>query len=578
MALLALAMVFVSSIRTDEIPDNVRIAGVDVGGRSLDEARAALQPLIDERLSQSILLRSSEDSRVALRVAATSISTGPRLDEALEAARTARGRIGRLLSRFGVAGPKEIPLRFGLSGDAVDAVIDRVSGNLGAEPVPAQVQMEGRTISIRAAKEGRSVDRRVLVDRLAPLPAEVEVPVRVVPPLVTDAVAREARDLAEAMRARPRDVTYKGTTVVLNQGVVTRALTFTARGDEIIVGMRPKVLRAALAKPLGIVERAPKDARWNLRGNRAVLVASTAGNMLDAEALTSAIRNKPEVTTVAAQILSEEPEFTTEEARELKIREKISEFTTPYDCCQNRVVNIQRAAAILDGTIIQPGERFSLNEALGERTTARGFVEAPQIEGKEIKPAVGGGVSQVATTVFNAAFFGGLELLEHTPHSFYFSRYPRGREATVSWRTPDLVFRNNWDAAILLSVGAGSNAITVRMYSSKLGRRVVSTTGEATNVVTTKKIERFKPELEPGTRKVIQPEGSPGFSINYTRKVYRNDDLISDRTFFWTYQPENAIIEIGPDLPDEPPPTGTTTSGTTTDSDDGTNTTTIETP
>ena len=114
----------------------------------------------------------------------------------------------------------------------------------------------------------------------------------------------------------------------------------------------------------------------------------------------------------------------------------VSRFVTYYRCCEPRVTNIKRAAAILDGLTIKPGATFSLNRALGERTRVRGFVPAPTISGGRLVNSVGGGISQLATTLYNAAFFAGLELVAHTPHSFYISRYPKGREATISWAVP----------------------------------------------------------------------------------------------------------------------------------------------
>ena len=132
----------------------------------------------------------------------------------------------------------------------------------------------------------------------------------------------------------------------------------------------------------------------------------------------------------------------------------------------------------------------------------------------------------------------------------------------------DLVFRNDWSAAILMSYRAGSNGITVAFYSSKLGRRVETTTGQPTNRTVPKTIERKKPDLPPGTRNVVQPAGPGGFSVSYTRKVYRGNRLKRDETFHWTYRPENAIVEVGPPAPTtskpETPPTGTTTDPTTT--------------
>ena len=105
---------------------------------------------------------------------------------------------------------------------------------------------------------------------------------------------------------------------------------------------------------------------------------------------------------------------------------------------------------------------------------------APQIAAGRLEDAVGGGVSQVSTTMYNAAFFAGLDLVAHTPHQFYISRYPEGREATLSLGGPELVFVNDWDAAVLISAQAGSNGITIRFFSTKLGRRVETETGPRT--------------------------------------------------------------------------------------------------
>ena len=121
------------------------------------------------------------------------------------------------------------------------------------------------------------------------------------------------------------------------------------------------------------------------------------------------------------------------------------------------MTNIKRAATLLDGTIILPGKVFSLNGALGKRTEAKGFVSAPQIFNGRFEDAVGGGISQVATTLFNAAFFSGIKLVAHQAHQFYISRYPMGREATVSWGGPELIFRNDWPAAILMKLDASDS-------------------------------------------------------------------------------------------------------------------------
>ena len=173
------------------------------------------------------------------------------------------------------------------------------------------------------------------------------------------------------------------------------------------------------------------------------------------EAIAAAIVADPDATAVRARFEVSQPGFTTDEAKALDITELVSEFSTPYNCCEPRVTNIQQAAETLDGMIIEPGWAFSLNDALGPRTAERGYVEAPEILGGKLEEGFGGGVSQVSTTLYNAAFFAGMEILDHTPHQFWISRYPEGREATLSYGDIDLVFRNDWDAGVLIDAVAG---------------------------------------------------------------------------------------------------------------------------
>ena len=128
--------------------------------------------------------------------------------------------------------------------------------------------------------------------------------------------------------------------------------------------------------------------------------------------------------------------------------------------------------------MVMPGETFSLNESAGERTTEDGYLEDGTIIGGEITDTVGGGVSQFATTFYNAVFWGGFEDVVHKPHSFYFSRYPLGIEATISWPLPDLQFRNDSDSAILIRTSYSNSSITVAFYSDNDGRIVAGEQSE----------------------------------------------------------------------------------------------------
>jgi vancomycin resistance protein YoaR len=222
----------------------------------------------------------------------------------------------------------------------------------------------------------------------------------------------------------------------------------------------------------------------------------------------------------------------------------VSRFTTYFEPGQPRVINIRRSARLLDRRVIRPGQVFSMNAALGRRTRARGFVPAPMISGGILVNSVGGGISQVATTLYNAAFFAGLRLIAHTPHSFYISRYPMGREATISWGGPELTFQNDWPAPIVMRFRATATSITVTFYSQRFGRHIATRTSHPYAFV--RPVIRYvrDPTLAPGRRIVIQPAGGPGFSVDYSRRVYESEELRRNEHFHVRYDAVDEVVAV----------------------------------
>jgi vancomycin resistance protein YoaR len=222
----------------------------------------------------------------------------------------------------------------------------------------------------------------------------------------------------------------------------------------------------------------------------------------------------------------------------------VSRFTTYFEPGQPRVINIRRAARLLDREVILPGHVFSMNAALGRRTRARGFVPAPMISGGVLVNSVGGGISQVATTLYNAAFFAGLRLIAHTPHSFYISRYPIGREATISWGGPELTFQNDWPSPVLMRFRTNATSITVTFYSQRLGRHIAARTTHPYGFV--RPVTRYvrDPTLAPGRRILIQPAGGPGFSVDYSRRVYENEELRRNEHFHVRYDAVDEVVAV----------------------------------
>ncbi len=228
----------------------------------------------------------------------------------------------------------------------------------------------------------------------------------------------------------------------------------------------------------------------------------------------------------------------------------MSTFTTYFPYAEYRNVNIGRAAEIVNGTILEPDEIFSLNGIVGERTVENGFTEGYVISDGILVTDLGGGVSQMATTTFNAMFFAGLKDIEHKPHSFYIDRYPVGREATVAWGSVDLRFQNDTPYGVLItasvtpSTPTSSGVVTVSMWSTKHWD------------ITTSASERYN-FTSPETRRVdtlqCHPnEGYGGFDIDVWRYFRKpgSSELVRQEKFHTSYIPSDTVICTNPNATD----------------------------
>lgn len=221
------------------------------------------------------------------------------------------------------------------------------------------------------------------------------------------------------------------------------------------------------------------DASWRQRPAQvAVTTPARSGRTVRRQALAAAIEAAIREGRHAVELPTQrvEPAVSAQAAR--RARFLIGTFTTHYVPDQPRVTNIHQIARDVDGTLVAPGARFSLNATAGERTTARGYVEAPFIADGRIVPSIGGGVSQLSTTLYNAAYFAGLQIDAHRPHSFFIDRYPAGREATLNFPDIDLTWTNDTNAPVLIRTSTDETSVVVSLYGDNGGRRVRAQTAE----------------------------------------------------------------------------------------------------
>jgi vancomycin resistance protein YoaR len=348
-----------------------------------------------------------------------------------------------------------------------------------------------------------------------------------VPQAVT--VVFEKHELLAAFRARRVDLPAPHLEVELDEADVKRKL----------------------APAMSKLFNAARDARFELAADGSgtvTIVPSRPGTRVDTARLVEALYHATEAPGRVGELpvdKNAEPKFTTEAAAALGIKRQVAEYTTHHACCQPRVKNIHRICDMLDGTILKAGDTFSVNAAVGPRTVERGFVVAPSIGDGEMTETPGGGVSQFATTLYNALFDGGYVVKERKPHSFYFNRYPMGIEATLSYPSPDLVFMNDTKAALLLRCEYTQTMIKVRLFGDNGGRKVDRRVSQPFDY-TDPRIEYLgDPRREPEDPKT-KDHGSHGFSVITTRTITLADGTKRDEKRTVKYTGKPRLIEVHP--------------------------------
>jgi vancomycin resistance protein YoaR len=400
----------------------------------------------------------------------------------------------------------------------------------GLEP-QAREPRDGRALDVPAARH--ELRERWLSGRLVPLPV-VEVPARGSAKQVQAALDEEGRSAVAApvvFDVEGRDVE------VAPEELAPHLVLEVGEDGRLVPVVDGGALREELREGLAGVEQVPVDATFATEGESVRVVPSSTGRTLPVAVLADAVESvvlAPPPRRVPVDLVGTEPELTTAEAEALGVAERISTYTSEHPCCQPRVRNIHRIADLLDGHLVLPGEEFGLNQVVGPRTRDAGFVAAPQISEGRFTDGVGGGISQFVTAMFNAVFFAGLEDVQHTPHSYYISRYSPGRESTVSYPEPDFRFRNDGDAAVLVDTSYTDRSITVSFYGTKR-YDVQAVQGPRRNTTSYRTIYDPSSDCEPMS-------GGNGFDVTVTRVFSRAGVEVRREDFETTYKAQPRVL------------------------------------
>ena len=520
-----------------QVPRGTTVAGIRIGGQDTRTATASLTRGLASLVRAPVPV-------VAGEVSTTIVPADAGL--AVDVGATVRAATSFDLSPaqlwYHLFGRGALPPVTAVNTAKFSSAMDTVVAALATEPVDGQIVFTNGAAHAVAALDGTAVDpgRAATAVRTTWLTAHrpLRLPTRVVRPAVTQKEAnRVLAAVAVPLARAPIAVAVDGQTVELPVAVVTAHASFVAKGSTLVLSLDgPGLVQEVVKRTTGLFTP-PADAAFTFVNGAPVIVPGKAGTTIDPAAFLTAVTAASTAgdRTARMQLVATDPAQSDAKLKSLGITQLVSEFSTPLTNEPLRTENLSTGAAKITGKLVLPGETFSLTDALGPITAAAGFNQAWVIvEGEHVK-GVGGGLSQLSTTTYNAAYLAGFQDVEHTPHSEWFTRYPEGREATLYSGSIDLKFKNTAPTGALLRSWVEAGRLHVAIWGTPYWT-VQSTTSARSNVVRPTTVHSASPTC------TTQSAGNPGFAVTVTRRVLLNGVLKETTSKTVRYSPQNAVV------------------------------------
>ncbi len=521
---------------SDKVPSGTTVAGVDVGGKTRTAAQDELEAALGPRAAEPVTLVAG-DATTTLDPAASGLAFDA---EATAEELTAFSMNPVRLWEHLVGGEAKPPV-VTVDEAALDAQVEALRGGLDVAPVDGTVQFVDGAPTATPATDGASVVMDSAVDAIATGWLVTDGPIELATEPVAPEITQEETDaaLAEAQKvvSAPVVVTVGDQSPELPAETLAATASYAAADGALALTFDGTALVQAVVDRTNDLLTVPDDAHFVFSNGVPVIEGGAPGTTIDPAAIATAVTTAAtgDDRTAPVELVESDPAQSVAALEALGVKEKVSEFSTPLTSEPVRTENLRVGASKVNGTLVLPGETFSLTEALSPITAAGGYRSAGIVQdGKHIE-GVGGGLSQMATTTYNAGFFAGLEDVEHRQHSYWFTRYPAGREATIFVGSLDMRFKNDTPYGVLMQSWVGGGELHVAIWSTK-HFEVETTASQKSNVVQPTTVTHTGADCVP------QAAGNPGFSITNYRKVYLDGELVKDEADRWTYKPDNQVV------------------------------------
>ncbi|WP_406002782.1 VanW family protein [Streptomyces sp. NBC_00829] len=531
----------------DDIAEGTTVRGVGIGGMSRAEAQRVLDRKLGPDFAAPIALKIGDRVEKAEPAAlGLSLDTVATADRAASAGSDPFTVIGRLFASGGGDVEPVIHADHTKSLAATERMATATErkvrdGAISFDNGSAKAVAPVTGVALSAAQAPDTIrDAYLRTAGTGP----VVLPVKQTQPRIGPVETQRAmKEFAQPAMSGPVTLSLGETRIAVGPDTLGRHLAMKPDGrNRLVPALDSKGLLAepAVSRPLRDASQGPRDAVLRLDSNDRVVVAKEAdvARPVTDKALEKAVL--PLLTRTGAARTGEiaavpvEPQITRASARRLGIKEKVSSFTVAFPAAPYRSTNIGRAVDLINGSVVLPGQEWSFNRTVGERTKENGFVDGIMINDGRYVKSPGGGVSAVATTMYNAMFFAGVKPVEHGAHSFYIERYPEGREATVAWGTLDLRWINDSGHAIYIKAESTDTSVTITFLGTKKYDEIRATKGPRTDIKPPRTRTGSGPKCEVQTP-------LEGFDVSVGRVFVNNGREVKRESFKTHYTPRDKV-------------------------------------
>ncbi|MEE6283107.1 VanW family protein [Georgenia sp. MJ170] len=523
----------------ERVPRGTTVAGVDIGGLPAADAVSRLETDLADAVTAPVPVVMG-DSQTTL----DPVAAGLAVDAAATVDRLSGLSFDPRVLFAHLFGGSDVDPVVTVDEDALQAELTTVAEGLDVAPVDGAIELLDGEAQVTEAVDGLAVDVDAAADEvveqwlLGPHPVELT-GTAVEPHVTAEATSTALNEIARPLTRSSVSVSIDDRLIELTPQDLTAVAAISAGDDGVLrLELDGETLVDLVLDRDPEVTTAARDARIVLEDGSPTVVPGATGMDIDTDVLVEAVAAaavSDTDRTAVATLTEVEPELTTAGAEALGVVEVISEFSTPFHNDPQRTENLRVGAQKITNVLVQPGESFSLIESLGPITTERGFVSSGVVVDGLETSGMGGGLSQVSTTVFNAAFFAGMEFEQFQTHSHHYPRYPEGREATMYTPSIDLRWKNTTPYGALVQAWVSGGELHVRLWGTE--HFDVSTT-------TSHRYNFTQPTTVYSSAAGCVPHGSPerGFTVNVSRTVTLGDEVVAENSWTTRYIPWDRVV------------------------------------